>query len=207
MSSIKYCDTKSAKLELQIQADQTPKTGCIFFAPYPKMGGTMSFPMLRQLYYMVNPFFDLICRFNYRGSGNSTGSFQSDLDGYNDGKAIYEFLRDEFPDLTKFTFIGYSYGSAIAAKLSSEILGVYKYIGISPPFFLFPSLFASFTDVSNAGHVTKYFIIGTKDQFTSIQDFSKIRNIISDGHFLEIEGIDHFWQKTNQLEEEIKKIL
>lgn len=206
MSSIEFCKVDSIKIEVQINSNNHPKSGCIIFAPYPKMGGTMSFPMLREIFYDFNNKFDLICRFNYRGVGKSTASFLTDNDGYFDGKAVQNYLTEKFPSLSTFILIGYSYGSAVAAKLACEIPQIRQYIGISPPFTMFPKLFQPMLS-SERHSIKKLFIIGTEDQFTSLKEYNEYQSKISNSQFQQIQKMDHFWGQTEKLKQLIHNFL
>ena len=191
-------------LEIQYFSTENPKTACFLFAPYPPMGGTMSFPLIRDLFYELSKSVDLVCRFNYRGIGRSTGHFSDNDDGVKDGKLVIEYLLHKFHTIEIISLVGYSYGSAVISSLFKEFPIVEHFIGISPPFSMFPELFSSIFQIKSNNRF--HFYYGDKDQFTSISQIDKYRPNFFNGQFNLIKGMDHFWNDTNKILKRISKI-
>ena len=181
-------------LEAHISTTPQPRVACILFAPYPPMGGSMSFSLIHDLFIHLQGEFELICRFNYRGVGNSTGTFEINKDGTVDGTAVIKYCLKEYPSIKNISLVGYSYGSAVAYNIHNRFSEVNRFIGISPPFEMFSELF----NPKNT-EVPKFFMVGTQDQFVSNTVFQE--GIIKHTNVNQrmYDNRDHFWMQNQDL--------
>ncbi len=212
---VKYGDNS---LEMQLFHDPFPQRAFILFSPYPPMGGTMSFPLIREIFQSLTAqIFDtkLVCRFNYRGVGQSDGNFQEDTNGIEDGKAVIQHILTQFPSITRISLIGYSYGAAVCARLVQEMEKFESIVYISPPVSMFPSLFNDLKDYvnhsqrnpPNSSPMSQLFLMGKQDQFTTLQAFLNFPKKIPNARTIVIPDADHFWTSDQEIVVQIIKFL
>jgi hypothetical protein len=193
------------ELEAHISKSTQPRTACILFAPYPPMGGAMSFSLVYDLFSSLQDDFDLICRFNYRGVGKSTGDFEVNQDGAMDGIAVINYCLNEYPSIETISLVGYSYGAAVAYNIHDKFPHISKYVGISPPFEMFPTLFKpNITNSNKYANIPKFFTVGTQDQFVPLESFQNGITKYSMGNQKIYDNRDHFWLQNKDLISDIQ---
>ncbi len=101
--------------------DVAPRAIAVVAHPLPIMGGTMDNKVVTTL---VKAFVELgyaTLRFNFRGVGESAGSYDGGNGETLDAIAAALFMRDEFPDLP-LLLAGFSFGGYVQARAAAELL-------------------------------------------------------------------------------------
>ncbi len=97
-----------------------PHAIAVIAHPLPIMGGTMDNKVVTTL---VKIFVELgyaVLRFNFRGVGESEGSYDEGRGETVDAIAAALFMRDEFGELPLFT-AGFSFGAYVQARAALEL--------------------------------------------------------------------------------------
>lgn len=113
------------------EPDGTPRAIAVICHPHPLQEGTMHNKVVTTL---AKVFFDLHCtvvRFNYRGVGNSAGSYDDARGESDDALAAIAWLQAKHPDLPLW-LAGFSFGSYVAANAASRSQPA-GLISIAPP--------------------------------------------------------------------------
>ncbi|OGR14500.1 MAG: alpha/beta hydrolase [Desulfobacula sp. GWF2_41_7] len=108
--------------------------------PHPLHGGDMDNPVVMTV---ARAFFEkgfTTLRFNFRGMGSSTGSFDNGYGEQEDVRAAISFLADK--GFQNISLAGYSFGSRMNAAVVSKGCMIEDHIMVSPPM-----AFMSFDDI------------------------------------------------------------
>lgn len=139
-------------LEARWDLAEHARATVVFCHPHPRDGGTMSAPLMVSVTRRLVDLGFSVLRFNFRGTGKSTGSY-----GYGEAEpidvaaAIAEARRRDLP----LGLTGWSFGAAMALRWHSTQEEPIPYAGIAPPPPLLPDRLAS---------GRKRIILGTRDQ-------------------------------------------
>jgi uncharacterized protein len=101
--------------------DFEPRAIVVVAHPLPIMGGTMDNKVVTTL---AKAFVELgyaTLRFNFRGVGESAGSYDEGNGETLDAITAALFMRNEFPDLP-LLLAGFSFGGYVQARAASELL-------------------------------------------------------------------------------------
>ncbi|KAJ3326621.1 hypothetical protein HDU76_012769 [Blyttiomyces sp. JEL0837] len=143
----------------------------------------------------------MTARFNFRGVGKSTGrsSFRG-AGEMDDVMAVYRYVFSRVQSPKHVLLCGYSYGSMALCAVNSQIPECIGIISISYPagvlWYLTFGNSGTFLDGLKASppNLPKLFIIGSKDNFTSVKAFQTFLESVSDPKkSVVIDGADHFW--------------
>ena len=169
--------------------------GIIICHPHPGYGGTMAFSVVRMLYKAFGNLGHPSLRFNFRGVGNSDGISGDGAGEREDLISVCKFLFSGEFGVKKLLIIGYSFGATIAASVTSEFDEIIGYVAISYPFSLIPQFIAQ-AQVSKP----KFFIIGDRDDFTTLDVFQKEYNKMPEPKDIKIfPSVDHFWSGSETI--------
>lgn len=165
-------------------------------------GGTM-----RQVGYLGNHYnqygYDFLA-YDYRGYGKSEGKITSETQFYNDAQVVFDYVKKQYPD-SKIVVIGYSIGTATAAKLTADnsinqlvLFAPYfsienmkneRYLNFIPSFLLrYP-----FNTHENLKRVEEPITVfhGKNDRVISFSNASKLQNRIPDLDLYLLENQGH----------------
>jgi uncharacterized protein len=175
--------------------------GVIVTHPHPLYGGDMMNNVVETLCLTYNKCGYSSLRFNFRGVGQSEGSYDNGKGEQEDLEAAIRFLRDA--GIKDIDLAGYSFGSWIIARGIKRYGKIKQVALVSPPVELFD--YSSLCKVEEL----KLVISGSED---NIADWRSIEKVLPswnpDVIFKVIEGADHFyWQKTDDLEKIILEFL
>ena len=169
--------------------------GIIICHPHPQYGGTMAFPVVRMLYKAFGNLGYTSIRFNFRGVGNSDGRSGDGVGEREDLISICKFLLNGEFGVKRLLVIGYSFGATIGASVVSEFNEIIGYVAISYPFSFIPQ-FIPQAQVNKP----KFFIIGDRDDFTTLKVFQKEYKEMPEPKDIKIfPGVDHFWSGSENI--------
>jgi alpha/beta superfamily hydrolase len=98
--------------------DGPPRAVAVCGHPHPLHGGTMHTKALYQTAKALTRVGVAALRFNFRGVGLSTGSFDAGPGEKDDFRAVLDFAERRFPELPLWA-VGMSFGSWIAASVGA----------------------------------------------------------------------------------------
>ena len=138
-------------------------------------------------------------RFNFRGCGKSGGRTSFKGNGEKEDLiAIYNYLNRVY-SFKSYILTGYSYGSIAACASIPEISNIIGIVSISYPAGVSWAL--TFWNASKyeeslacAHGIPKLFILGDKDNFTSVSTFQSFcKKIAEPKTVLIVKDVNHFW--------------
>lgn len=100
--------------------------------PHPLHGGTMHTKALYRAAQGLNEAGLIVLRFNFRGVGTSTGSFDDGVGEQDDVRAAIDWLVDEHPHLP-LVVGGFSFGSVVALGVAATDDRVSAMLGLGLP--------------------------------------------------------------------------
>lgn len=100
--------------------DAAPHAVAVVAHPLPTMGGTMNNKVVTTLARAFTESGFATLRFNFRGVGESAGSYDEGNGEMLDAIAAANFMRGEFPDLPLIG-AGFSFGGYVQARAAEEL--------------------------------------------------------------------------------------
>lgn len=101
--------------------DLVPRGIAVVAHPLPVMGGTMDNKVVTTLCKTFVELGHATLRFNFRGVGESAGSYDEGNGETLDAIAAAGYMRGEFPDLPLW-LAGFSFGAYVQARAAAELL-------------------------------------------------------------------------------------
>lgn len=123
----------AGRLEALIDAPPgTPRVAVVFAHPLPTQGGTMHTKVVYQAAKALTRIGCVVLRFNFRGVGSSTGTWDNGRGEMDDYRAAITFMAAQYPDREVWA-AGFSFGSYIATTVGADDDRVCALIAIAPP--------------------------------------------------------------------------
>jgi uncharacterized protein len=172
------------------------KSAVVITHPHPLFGGSMDNNVVWTAARACQARDFSTLRFNFRGVGESSGSYGNGLDETEDLKAAVDYLATQI-DGPRF-LVGYSFGAYVAARALASGLRVDSVALISPPF-AFPNL-----DFLPKHPLIKLIIVGDRDDFCPLAELRNRQGSVKNGEQIEppeiivISGADHFFSGYEQ---------
>lgn len=155
-------------LEARIDSPEAPERVTVFCHPHPLQGGSMMAPLMIAVTQKLVDRRHTVVRFNFRGTGSSTGSHESGVGELLDVAAAVDVaLKLGLP----LGIAGWSFGAWTALRWLAEQEAALPYAGIAPP----PN---GLPDVLPDG--PKRIILGTREQVidaAALTDYAKRQSI------------------------------
>jgi len=146
----------------------TRRAAVVFAHPLPTHGGTMHTKAVFQGTKGLVRAGCAVLRFNFRGVGNSEGSFDGGAGEKGDFTAALDYMAAKYPDSPLWA-AGFSFGSWIALETGAVDDRVTALIGIAPPVTKMGYDFSN----TRASTKPKFFVQGEADDICPIQDMWK----------------------------------
>ena len=182
--------------------DGEPRAVAVFGHPHPLHGGTMHTKALYQAAKAMPRIGVAALRFNFRGVGRSTGTFDSGPGEKDDFRAALSFVEGRFPDVPVWA-AGMSFGSWIALSVGAEDPRVSLLLAIAPPVdrYDFGAL--------KTCMLPKFIVHGESDELISIREIRKFyAQIPEPKELVTIEDANHLFEgKTSMVGEAVEDLL
>lgn len=114
------------------EPDSAPRGAAVMCHPHPLHGGTMHTKAVYRAAQALNEAGLLALRFNFRGVGTSTGSYDQGVGEQDDLRAALDWLEAEHPRLP-LVVGGFSFGSMVALSVGVEDDRVGALVGLGLP--------------------------------------------------------------------------
>jgi uncharacterized protein len=114
-------DGPAGPLEIVLNVPEGPRGIALIAHPHPQQGGTLDNKVVQTL---AKTFFALdyvAVRFNFRGVGESAGTFDEGLGETEDAMAALHFAQSSYPLSSKPVLAGFSFGSYVQTRLAKRI--------------------------------------------------------------------------------------
>ena len=205
MATIHDLTGPAGKLEALIDVpDGTPKAAVVFAHPLPTHGGTMHTKAVYQGTKGLVRAGCAVLRFNFRGVGQSAGTFDAGPGEKGDYAAALDYMEGQYPGLPLWA-AGFSFGSWIALETGAADPRVTVLIGIAPPVTKIGYDFSN-TRVSTK---PKFFVHGEADEICALQDMWKFYgSLLEPKELVVIDMADHLFDgHTTEVGEALEDLL
>jgi len=163
--------------------------------PHPLEGGTMHTKAVYRAAQALNEAGLVALRFNFRGVGTSTGSYEEGIGEREDVEAAVDWLEERYPALPMLVG-GFSFGSMVGLSWGAEDQRVAGLMGLGLPVDMDRYEFDYLADVGKPVLVVQ----GEHDQFGAAARVAEIVGGLGDHvTMVRIAGADHFF--TDRLDE------
>lgn len=179
----------SIRLDGRLRINPGSEKGVVVTHPHPLYGGNMDNPVVIQI---ADAFYGAgfsTLRFNFRGTGQSTGMFDNGSGEQDDVRAALSLLKAE--GVSDLYLAGYSFGSWVNAHVVEAGASVTDHVMVSPP-----ASFLSFDDIETVPD-TGLVVTGEADD---IAPPDHIRILLErwniEPEFTILKNGDHFYSGT-----------
>lgn len=164
-----------------------PRGAAVLCHPHPLHGGTMNNRVIyRAGDATIMAGFSTL-RFNFRGVGASTGSFDEGIGERQDVTSAINWLENRFPDLP-LALIGYSFGAWVGLQIGCADSRIKAMTAIGLP------LNSYSFDFLSTNQKPTLLIVGSEDQFCSQESYNILaRRLPSTSRVHTIKEADHFF--------------
>jgi len=160
--------------------------GVVITHPHPLYGGDMHNNVVAAIERVYRQKSYTTLRFNFRGVGNSQGSYGDGVGEQEDVRAAISYLTDS--SINQIDLAGYSFGAWVNALAATNNLNLKNMIMVSPPV-----AFIDFGSVSNLSRL-KLIITGTRDDIAPVEMINQAYpGWNAEAQFEVINGADHFY--------------
>ncbi len=154
--------------------------------PHPQYGGDMDNLVVRAVEAGLQAAGYATLRFNFRGAGRSTGSYDGGGGEQADARAAAAYLRQR-SGAASTTLSGFSFGAMVTVQAGHGLATVDRLIVVAPPLVFFD--LTSLTDCTKA----KLFLVGDSDQYCSVSELTRqLAGVSAPKTHRILTGADHF---------------
>ncbi len=160
--------------------------------PHPAYGGTMDNRVIFRAAKAVQAARLAALRFNFRGAGASSGSFDEGIGEKDDAAAAIDWLAEHYPELP-LALLGFSFGAWVGLQVGCTDPRIKALVGLGLPlnFYNFDFLIEN--------QKPSLFMVGTQDEFCPMEKLDYLQRLLpATSAVRRIEGADHFF--ASQLE-------
>jgi uncharacterized protein len=165
------------------------RTGVVLCHPHPLYGGDMDNPVVVRAAEVCRDVGLATLRFDFRGVGASTGTFDEGRGEQDDLIAALDRLAAMLPADAAVAAVGYSFGAAVAARAAMRraMAGV----ALIAPALAMPAL-ASLGDLATvAGPLL--IVAGTADPYCPLDALERLARSLPQATVRTVDGADHFF--------------
>jgi alpha/beta superfamily hydrolase len=170
-----------------------PKGAALLYHPHPLYGGTMN---NRVVYRAAKGAVEAglaALRFNFRGVGSSTGSYERGVGEQKDAVALSDWLQQRYPDLPQ-ACIGFSFGAWVGLQVACCEPRIKTLVGLGLPLSSYDFNFLIDNDKPTL------YIIGTQDDYCPRDKMEQFaRRLPATSAVSWAEGADHFFARQVDL--------
>ncbi|MEY3219536.1 MAG: hypothetical protein RIT27_893 [Pseudomonadota bacterium] len=177
-------------IETRVGFPQTPiepKTLAIICHPHPLFGGTMDNKVVYILTSTLRNLGAITVRFNFRGIGNSSGTFDQGIGETDDLLFLVDWFKQQY-HFKKLWIAGFSFGSFVAFQAHEKVLPE-RLILVAPPIERW-----DYQNMSLNSEVKTLIVQGGNDTVVSPPAVMNwVSTLQPAPHFEMIEEADHFF--------------
>ncbi len=176
----------AGRIEALVSEPESAPAVAVLCHPHPQHGGTMNNKVVHTLARTLAGTGFATIRFNFRGVGESEGSYADGRGEVDDARAIIDHARQHWPGLPVWLG-GFSFGAmvAIVAAAQQDIAGL---VSVAPP-----------VDRMDIAEIVQprcrwLILIGDEDELVDVDTVVEWVNRLDPGPQLRVlEGVDHFF--------------
>lgn len=184
------------------EPDGAPRGAAVVCHPHPLFGGTMHTKAVYRTAQALNDAGLAALRFNFRGVGASTGSYDEGVGEQDDVRAALDWLEERYPSVPLVAG-GFSFGSKVGLTVGVEDGRVVGLVGLGLPVDRDERYdFGFLADAAKPVLIVQ----GENDEFGSGE---RIANVVSElgAHvtLVRVAGADHYFtDRLNELREAVR---
>jgi alpha/beta superfamily hydrolase len=165
-----------------------PRYSAIVCHPHPLGGGTMHNKVVFRVAQVLQMLGMPTLRFNFRGVGHSTGTYDEGRGEMDDARYALEFLSRRYSGLPVI-LAGFSFGAYVALRVAAVDGRAQAMIGLGVPARTFEG------DYLQNSHKPKLIIQGTKDELAPYAlTLEWFEHVPAPKSLVTVQGADHFFQ-------------
>lgn len=169
-------------LEARWDRPDRPALAVVFCHPHPQQGGTMTAPLMHKVTKRLVERGAAVLRFNYRGVGQSDGSWGGGIGEVDDVAAAVSVAKESGLPLG---LAGWSFGAGVALTWQVQSGDTTPYAGIAPAVSLAPS-------PASLLPARRRFLLGDRDQFVTVEEMQAYGDAL-ESEVVVMKGSDHFF--------------
>jgi hypothetical protein len=180
----------------------SPRYVALVCHPHPLYGGTMHnkvvFRVAKAALLLGLP----TLRFNFRGAGNSVGTFTGGDGEREDVRAALDYLAAHFPGLP-VCLMGFSFGAWVGLAVGATDSHVSTLVGLGVPVNL------SNFDFLRGVRKPKLIVQGTRDEYGSVAQVAELYDSLAEPKQIHwVRDADHFFAgKLDEVQEVLRQFL
>ena len=176
-------------LEARLAVPAAVTGGVALCHPHPLYGGDMENPVVVRAAEVCQEAGLATLRFDFRGVGTSTGTFDEGRGEQDDLGAALDHLAGTLPAGAPVAAAGYSFGAAVAARVAMR-RPLASLALIAPPLAM-PAL----ADLGNLAAFEEPLLVlaGTADQYCPLDALERLARAVPRATVRTIDGADHFF--------------
>ena len=193
---------QSGELQLEgLLGKGTGDCGVVISHPHTLFGGEMYNPVVESMLKVYLSFGYTTLRFNFRGAGNSQGSFDEGKGEQADILSAIDCIKKH--GITQVDLAGYSFGAWVNSLAYQRHKDIKRQVMVAPP--------VAFIDFKNVAALSALSLIvgGSRDEYAPPELIRKMIPVWNpSAHFEVIEGADHFFfGHSDELESVLRRYL
>src|SRR5579863_4195122 len=170
------------------EAGAVPRWAGLVCHPHPLGGGTKHNKVVFKVAQTLQEMNILTLRFNFRGVGHSSGTYDEGRGEMDDVRFSLEFLSRHYPGLP-VVLAGFSFGSYVGMRVAAIDDRAQAMIGLGVPARLFEG------DTLAGCHKPKLLIHGTEDELAPYNLTAEWFELVpAPKSMIAVQGADHFFQ-------------
>jgi alpha/beta superfamily hydrolase len=188
--------------------DASVKAAVVFAHPHPQFGGTMHTKVVYRAAKGLARIGCAVLRFNFRGVGQSAGTFGQGDGEKEDFKAALDYMARRYPGSPLWAG-GFSFGSWVALEVGAADDRVSVLIGIAPPVATSISGHNYTFENTLASTKPKFFVQGEADEVCPIEGMWAFYGKLEEPkELIVIDGADHLFEgKAQEVGEALEDLL
>ena len=165
------------------------KNGAIFCHPHPQYGGDMYNPVITSAVEVASQEGFSTIRFNFRGVGESSGTYGDGIGEREDVKAVIDYFCQKWKKSNPLLILtGYSFGIWVGFPIAIQDERIQGMVGIAPPIEVYDFGFLKKCKKK------KLFIVGSQDSLCPTSLLEEWYKELEEPKSLAIiSGADHFF--------------
>lgn len=179
-----------------------PRGAALFCHPHPLYGGTMDNRVIYRAAKGAVEAGYAALRFNFRGVGASTGSYDQGAGERKDAAALIGWLNQRYPRLP-LALVGFSFGAWVGLQVACHDPAIQALIGLGVPVKSYDFEFLIDNDKP------ALYIVGTRDEFCPRDQMELLmRRLARTSAISWVEGADHFFaHQVDQVQSRVQEFL
>ena len=188
----------SVQLEANLwEPDGPPRGAVVVCHPHPVYGGTMDNRIVYRAAKAAAAAGFAALRFNFRGTGQSTGLFDQGIGEKDDVVEAIRWLKERYPGLP-LAMIGYSFGAWVGLQVAYSDPRVVAMVGLGIPLNLYDMEFL----IENSKPAL--YVVGTRDEFCSQENLDRfVRRLHPSSFVHQIDDADHFFSNQADIVQDL----